>query len=80
MHDDIPATWEFMLTNDELRIASAEDDIADDYRPEELCCNCRLPKTLRSSGRCFACEKSFQRHGVERPRKDIDREILRRWG
>jgi len=77
--DDGPASWEVMLTPEELRIAAFEDGLPEWTRPEDLCRNCRLPKKLRSSRRCFACEKYHQRHGVERPRDLIDKEILRDW-
>jgi len=43
------------------------------------CVNCGLKKPLRSSGRCYACEKYHQRHpGEERPAALYRREIARK--
>jgi hypothetical protein len=46
--------------------------------PRRNCVNCKLEKTLRSSGRCYACEKYWQRKGEERPVELILKEIDRR--
>jgi hypothetical protein len=44
----------------------------------EHCRNCKLPKPpFRSSGRCYGCEKHWQRHHGERPLRLIAKEIRR---
>ncbi len=77
--DDRP-DWERNLSTRDLAILRTERWLVEADFPEgAVCSNCRLPKTLRSSGRCYACEKYHQRRGVERPQRLVDKEILRGW-
>jgi hypothetical protein len=50
-----------------------------EQRPGTRCRNCKDEKPLRSSGRCYACEKYSQRSelGTERPRELVLKEITR---
>ncbi len=45
--------------------------------PRRHCMNCQFEKPLRSSGRCYACEKQWQRKGQERSIDLILKEIAR---
>ena len=79
MDADAPASWEVSLSDEERRINALRDHMAELYRPEDLCGNCRLPKHPLRAGRCYACDKHYRRHGAERPEDLVDKEILRDW-
>ena len=50
-----------------------------EQHPGIRCRNCKDEKPLRSSGRCYVCEKYSQRNelGTERPRELVLKEIAR---
>lgn len=80
--DDRP-DWERSLSASDRALSEAEEWIAEIVDSGGKVCrnpNCGLPKAINSSGRCAACMKYRQRHeGVERPRKDVEREILKKY-
>lgn len=84
--DDRPL-WEQQLSEVDRDVLNEWDSICEwaehDKRrirvgmSRRSCVNCKLEKTLRSSGRCYACEKHWQRKGQERSVELILKEVAR---
>jgi hypothetical protein len=73
------AVWEAWLWLSDLQEHEADQPWADHRILRSYCCVCKMPKfPIRSSGRCAACEKYWQRHSSDRP-FDLIFKAIGRW-